>query len=165
MNDGIGTHEFDQRIRPRDDRTLLPGSRDVPSDFVFLQVKITSLPLTAMANRGVFSRQKIEAGTVICELRGSFVEPGSDLGENWDRTVDTRHGTLLEAGICSIINDCRQAASGECWPDARLNSELIIDENSGKALIVSNTIIESGEEIFYDYGSGYWEHWRLRMGV
>ena len=147
---------------------LHKSSIDYPSDLINVEVKTSSLP--GQEQLGVFTRRDIAANTLLCEHRGHYVGSVDEAGELWDRTVHTRHGVLVEEGLCSIINDCRQVTLNEtfvevqdkCWSSYEINAEMRLEEKSGKPFVLTTRPLKAGEEIFYDYGAGYWTEWAAK---
>ncbi len=91
---------------------------DVPatdSDYLNLFIDKTTLPGADIIGNGVFAKNDIPVGSIICEYRGPIVI-NQDLTERnlevrSDKTFkisypDGRDATIIGTGICSLINDC-----------------------------------------------------------
>lgn len=139
------------------------------SDFLLLRTAPSSLPVPV--GEGVFAKQDIPEGTILCEYRGPVVESrlaitiGSDKG--MDIGLNGVQYTILGSNICAMINDCANINVPQYKLDEN-GAERHVDfiphkgysynaaflAHLGKMFAVSSTDIKTGDEIFVPYG-GY----------
>ena len=146
---------------------------DASSDFANLYV--TASRVDAIEGVGVFAARDIDEGVILCEMRGRILQDGdaSSIQDEKRMVHETRSGMLVAAGVCSLVNDCRDAATvavvfdmvarrdtGICWPGFAWNSHVVTDVG-GKVFLRSTRPIVKDEEIFLDYGDEFW-YWHGR---
>lgn len=161
----------------------------IDSDFVFLEIKTTTLPLPTGATLGVFATANIPANEFVCEYRGAVIPATLEYESDYIfGTVDSLGNQIniipqfSELGatnmpICSYINDCvkilgetftpedidaleNETKSFTTYPGTEYNVRPLVTK-MGKVMVVSNQIIPAGSELFFEYGSRYWAY-RLR---
>jgi hypothetical protein len=150
----------------------------VDSDFLFMEIKPTSLPAEANAGLGVFAKVDIGPQEILCEYRGATVPVDVPIASDDIYTTRTSLNELLsivpqgDRPICAYINDCvvasPEAYTGEeldtiergeaqlkVYPGFAHNSAALITR-MGKVFVVSTRAIPAGSEIFFAYGNSYW---------
>ena len=146
---------------------------DADSDFDNLYVERSSLEAVAAAagpGLGVFTRRALAAGAVLCEIRGAVLRGNRTLatlvhGTEAERalarsTIPLRGKTMVTRLLCSKVNDCHQLGGpGGCWPGTDHNTKFVHEPLSGKVFLVAARALKRGEELFVDYGAGYWSVW------
>jgi len=162
----------------------------IDSDFMFLKIKTTTLPLPAgSSSLGVFATADIPENELICEHRGAVIPADIEYESDYIfGTVDSQGNGIniipqfSELGstnmpICSYINDCvkilGETFSSEdvsaiengtkaftLYPGTTYNVRPLVTK-MGKVVVVSSRKITAGTELFYEYGNKYWTY-RLR---
>jgi hypothetical protein len=149
----------------------------VDSDFLFLEMKQSSLPV-ANAGLGVFSKVDIEKDQILCEYRGAVIPNNVPYKSNYvygSTMIDGSNILIvpdMDKPICAFINDCVNALDNVYQPEELYmynqtmknlpnysgfeHNAVALSTSMGKILIVSSLAIPAGSEIFYSYGTNYW---------
>jgi hypothetical protein len=150
----------------------------VDSDFIFMEIKPTSLLAGSNAGLGVFAKVNIPPQEILCEYRGAIVP--SEVPYESDYIYTSRTATNepfqiipdMDKPICSYINDC-VVADPSAYTDtefdtiesgqAALKTHEGFQHNAaalitkmGKVFVISTANISTGSEVFFAYGSNYW---------
>ena len=115
---------------------------------------------SAVSGYGVYSKQIIRKGEIVCLYSGVVLGASAMLGNTSDYVLDLGGGWYLDGADrynCSgrYINDAR--GFREFRNNARYSSTLIWDDELGWHVNVRATRhIPANREIFASYGSDYW---------
>ena len=149
---------------------LIGLGEDAGTDLAFMYIAPSALP--SISGDGVFAARDIVEGTVLCEMRGHYLADAQEKpGSLSNRIIKTVHGTLVTSGVCSTINDCRDARAfpgveggpgpgtpgreNFCGHTLSWNA-VLTTEIGGKPFAMATRNIAKDEEIFFDYGDDFW---------
>ena len=140
----------------------------IDSDYLLLREASSTLPFPA--GNGVFAKQDIPAGTIVCEYRGPVVEAeqATRLPSTKAMNIDLNgvDHTIIGNTICAMINDCANILGREIILDSsgqEVKPETFAPyegysynvnflSHLGKMFAVSSRDIKEGEELFASYG-------------
>lgn len=163
------------------------------SDFVFLEIRPTSLPLPEFSSKlGVFAKMDIPANELVCEYRGAVIPSTVPYESDYlFSTLDSQGNSMKIAPqptelasnnlpICSYVNDCVNIYGQEYTADDILAIEAqkkalytypgtdynlrSLTTKMGKVFLVASKPIPKDAELFFPYGGDYWIH-RLKVGL
>ena len=161
----------------------------IDSDFIFLEIKTTTLPLPTGATLGVFATADIPENEIVCEHRGAVIPISQEYDSDYifgttdslgnEINIVPQFSELGSASmpICAYINDCIKILGENftsedisavengtkkftTYPGKAYNVRPLVTK-MGKVMVVSNQRIVKGSELFFEYGDRYWTY-RLR---
>ena len=162
---------------------IIVGSENInalDSDYVFLDIRETTLPLPQSAGlrQGVFAKTDIPASEILCEYRGAVITASIEFKSDYSFTTADINGERITViphsnkAICSFINDGAHIIGANykeadlaaieagtlkisTYPGAEYNTRALATK-MGKIFIVSSKFIPAGAELFFSYGNEYW---------
>lgn len=146
------------------------GIEAIDSDYLVLYTQKTTLPIPG--GLGVFVKQDIPSGEILCEYRGHVIPRDTIFASDkkYDISIGDELFVVVGTNICAYVNDCAHINNNSfteedlirfkesdkadiipLYPGYSYNIIPIVTR-VGKVFLASSTFIPAHSELFFPYG-------------